>query len=258
MPGPRLFLARLRDRFGLVPRLVAATLLAVAVAVGAVSAVAVNQIRADLHDDAESRLDMSMAVLKEALRPLGTEWRQEGDRLTLGGQPLNDRNDVVDAVRRTTGAVATIFLGDLRIATNVTRPDGARGTGTRLAAGPVHDKVIRGGATYRGEAQILGQPYITIYEPIRDAGGRQLGILFVGVTVAQQQAEIQGVMLRFAAGAGIVLLVVAIGAWLVLRASLRPLGELAGALNAIGAGEMAVQVPARRAATSWATSAAPC
>ena len=50
---------------------------------------------------------------------------------------------VLDKVRAIVGGIATMFRGDLRVATNVLRPDGARdrhaaraGSGVRCRAGP--------------------------------------------------------------------------------------------------------------------------
>ncbi|MGZ3499400.1 MAG: Cache 3/Cache 2 fusion domain-containing protein [Vulcanimicrobiaceae bacterium] len=39
---------------------------------------------------------------------------------------------------------------------------------------------IRKGDSYYGDADILGKPYVTGYEPIRDAKGQVIGIYFVG------------------------------------------------------------------------------
>jgi methyl-accepting chemotaxis protein len=72
---------------------------------------------------------------------------------------------------------------DERISTNVQKPDGARAIGTKLAPGAVYDRVLKEGRTYRGETEILGQPYITIYEPIL-SDGAVIGILYAGTALA--------------------------------------------------------------------------
>ena len=45
--------------------------------------------------------------------------------------------------------------------------------------GPVFPMVQKGEASY-GDATILGKPYVTGYEPIRDASGNVIGIYYVG------------------------------------------------------------------------------
>jgi two-component system NtrC family sensor kinase len=74
----------------------------------------------------------------------------------------------------------TIFLGDLRISTNVIQEDGRRAVGTRLSA-PVADQVLGEGKTWIGEAFVVNDWYITAYEPIRDPTGRVVGVLYVGL-----------------------------------------------------------------------------
>ena len=179
---------------------------------------------------------MNLDLLKEVLRPLGTAWAVQDGRLTLGGQPLEGRNDVVDAVKRVAGGVATIFQGDLRIATNVQRPDGTRGTGTRLAAGSAHDAAITRGQVYRGRNDILGQPHLTIYEPIRDAAGQQVGLLFVGVPVAEIATAVAQRRQEALLTALVVLLVVGAVVWVTVVRAMRPLRAIAGAIDADRAG----------------------
>ncbi len=77
------------------------------------------------------------------------------------------------------GTLVTVFSGDQRVTTNVRKADGSRVVGTRLAAGAVHDRVLRDGKTYRGSATIFDAPHFAIYEPIL-SGGEVIGILFVG------------------------------------------------------------------------------
>nr|WP_280863901.1 methyl-accepting chemotaxis protein [Falsiroseomonas frigidaquae] len=163
--------------------------------------------------------------------------------LFIGSVALAGRSDLADRVKAIGGGVATVFGAETRIATSVARPDGSRATGTILGPGAARDAVRRG-ETFRGEANILGLPYLTIYEPVRDAAGRQVGILFVGLDLVTAQAQIASATRQalltgtgLILGTGLVLLVA-------LRRMLRPLGGLAIALRAMGAGRLDTEVPA--------------
>ena len=101
--------------------------------------------------------------------------------MRAGGVVLNGNLPVVDKVRDIIGGTATVFMGDLRVTTNVQKPDGSRAVGTKLAKGPVHDAVLGAGQPFRGEADILGTAYYTAYDPIRGADGAVIGVLYVGV-----------------------------------------------------------------------------
>ncbi len=120
-------------------------------------------------------------------------------RMTVGGTWLGQNPDpsvetpVVDEVRSLVGGTTTVFqrmnaAGDmLRVATNVEKTDGTRAIGTYIpatnpdgAANPVVATVLSG-ETFRGTAYVVNAWYVTAYEPIRDASGDVVGILYVGV-----------------------------------------------------------------------------
>ncbi len=192
---------------------------------------------------AEAQLNRSMTLLQALLADTGATWRlEDGNRLFRGDMLMNDNNRIPDRVRQGGGGVATIFAGETRIATNVARPDGGRAVGTTLGAGPALDSVRRG-ETYRGEAMILGRPHLTIYEPIRDASGRQIGILFVGQDLAAVTAIMDSQTRDIIVAGSILALVAAAMLWAMLRGALRPLGLLAGSLRGIGAGRLDAAVP---------------
>src|SRR5258708_811627 len=77
----------------------------------------------------------------------------------------------------------TIFVksGDefVRVATNVRKDDGSRAIGTILDPKGKAIAAIAKGESYFGEADILGKPYVTGYEPIRDASN-VIGVYYVG------------------------------------------------------------------------------
>lgn len=125
--------------------------------------------------------EASMRVAWDVIGERGKAFRREGDTLLVGDHPLNGDFDGVDRVKGLVGGTATVFMGDKRITTNVTKPDGSRAVGTALAKGPVYDAVLGRGEPYRGEAKILGRPFFVAYDPIKDASGQVIGVLYVGV-----------------------------------------------------------------------------
>lgn len=103
---------------------------------------------------------------------------------------LNRRFDIVDTIRdevfQSRGhnpndiGMATIFLGDLRISTNVPTRDGQRAIGTRLSS-EVYEQVLDKGDDWSKRAFVVNAWYITAYEPIRDPAGTIIGALYVGL-----------------------------------------------------------------------------
>jgi hypothetical protein len=117
----------------------------------------------------------------EGVDPVGGK---EAAALYFGSSKVNNSFDLMDAVAKEQGGVVTLFAKSgedfIRVATNVKKGDGSRAIGTILdPKGPVI-AVIRKGDAYYGDANILGKPYVTGYEPIRDAEKNVIGIYFVG------------------------------------------------------------------------------
>ncbi len=136
----------------------------------------------DARSQGEERLDTNMRVAWSVLQWSGLNYAKRDGKLYVGDTPLNDNNAAVDRMKELVGGTATIFMDDLRVATNVQKEDGTRALGTRLAAGPVKDAVLGRGEPYRGETEILGVRYFAAYDPIKDSSGKVIGILFVGVS----------------------------------------------------------------------------
>ncbi len=110
--------------------------------------------------------------------------------LKVSGRVINDNFSRVDAFTMMTGGTATIFqrVGDdfLRVSTSLEKEDGSRAFGTMLGKShPGHERLIRG-ESYMGPAKLFGRHYMTKYEPIKDATGKVIGILYVGFDFSDQ------------------------------------------------------------------------
>jgi two-component system NtrC family sensor kinase len=118
----------------------------------------------------------------------------DGNRLIgvlYGGQLLNGSKELVDTVHDTvfqneiykgrSVGVATIFLGDTRISSNVLTPDGKRAIGTR-ASKKVRDSVLVSGQRWTDRAFVVSDWYLTAYEPITDIFNNRVGMLATGVS----------------------------------------------------------------------------
>ncbi|AUN30417.1 methyl-accepting chemotaxis protein [Niveispirillum cyanobacteriorum] len=192
--------------------------------------------------------DLSMRVAWQVLDSVGAPFRRDGKQLYAGDTLLNDNFGPVDTISRIAGSTATIFVLDgaeaVRIATNVKKPDGSRAVGTNLARNPAYEAVVGGGRSFRGEADILGVTYLTAYDPIKDAGGKIIGVLYTGVEKAPymaQVAELKRSLLLTSAGITLVLALIAL---VLIRVwASQPLHALSDLLEQLAAGETDVMPP---------------
>ncbi len=102
------------------------------------------------------------------------------NKLKIGAYVINDNYELPDKMKKLCGGTSAIFMHDEKISTNVMNPDGTRATGTKLK-GPAHDAIFKDQKPYRGEADILGTPYFTAYDPIKNSKGDIIGVLYTGV-----------------------------------------------------------------------------
>ena len=101
----------------------------------------------------------------------------------FGDRKINNNNDVVDAIRKAHAATATIFVKDgdefVRVSTNVLTPEGKRGVGTSLARNAAYAS-LSAGKQFCGPIDVLGTAFDACYNPIKDAGGKVIGVSYVG------------------------------------------------------------------------------
>ena len=115
--------------------------------------------------------------------------------LKIAGTPLNLDFTQPDRFTRQTGGNATIFVasGDdfVRISTSVKKENGDRAVGTALDRASPAYAAIRDGKAYVGLVKLFGKQFMTDYEPIRDAAGKVIGILYVGLDVDANVAALR-------------------------------------------------------------------
>ncbi len=232
------------NRLPLSGKITLATCLAIA-ALGVSTLVMTSLTVSDaLRREAERQQEINMHVAWEVLRELGEEIRVEAGQMLVGDHVLNGDTTVVDRIQALVGGTATVFQGDTRIATNVVKADGSRAVGTRLAAGPVREAVLGDGRPFRGEADILGEMYLTAYDPIYDASGAPVGILYVGLKQDEFLAVVNDLRTNSLLKIAVAMAAVGLSLFVLVRRQLRPLGQLEGVMLRLQDNDMAVQVPA--------------
>jgi two-component system NtrC family sensor kinase len=185
---------------------------------------------------------VSAVPIRQGGRVLGTAY---------GGLVLNRRTDLVDHVKllvygdaryrgREIGS-ASIFLGDVRIATSARTATNDRAIGTRAAAN-VRDAVLAGGRRWNGRARVVDDWCIAAYEPLRNVSGEIVGMLYVGMLEAPILAVRTDVMLTFLIVCVVGLVIVFAFTYLITRKTISPLEEMVAATKKIAAGDLAVRV----------------
>ncbi|AVS63177.1 methyl-accepting chemotaxis protein, partial [Paracidovorax avenae] len=112
--------------------------------------------------------------------------------LRCGGRVLNGDFAAIDRFTGQTGVRGTVFArqGDdfVRIATSVRKQDGERAVGTLLDRSHPAYRALAAGRPYAGYATVFGRQNLTRYDPVRDAAGQVVGVLYVGLDVSGMPA----------------------------------------------------------------------
>jgi two-component system NtrC family sensor kinase len=163
-----------------------------------------------------------------------------------GGVLLNRNTEVVDQVKQAVFGderhegrkvgTASIFLGDVRVSTNVMTGH-ERALGTRASA-EVARVVLERGQPWLGRAFVVNDWFVTAYEPLRDHWGHIVGMLYVGVREAPYLAVRTGMMLTFLVVAGLGVLIVLGLTYVITRTMTRPLEEMVDATKKIAGGDL--------------------
>ncbi|MBK5275136.1 MAG: methyl-accepting chemotaxis protein [Desulfuromonadales bacterium] len=176
----------------------------------------------------ESRLKTFWGFLKIK----GNDFRIVEGKLLVDSYVISENNEIPDKIQEIFGGTATIFMGDTRVATNVLKPDGSRAVGTKLV-GPAYDAIFKEGKSYRGEAPILDDIYLTAYDPIRNNKGETIGGLYVGTKKSDYFAEYDRLKVSTLVMMMGLALLLSLLAGILVRRTLRPLKTMVATLKEI-------------------------
>ncbi len=156
------------------------------------------------------------------------------------------RSPIVDEVQDLVGGTATIFQrmnaeGDmLRVSTNVLTADDRRAIGTFIPAtnpdGSTNAVVgsVLDGRRFVGRAFVVNAWYITAYEPIYDARGEVIGMLYAGVPQQSAQSLRRQILETKVGETGYVFVLDSSGDYVISRNAERDGENIAGATDADG------------------------
>ena len=146
---------------------------------------------------------------------------------------------IVDRAVGYTGGNATLFVYDeasnqfVRRSTNVKKENGDRAVGTQLAPDHPGQAILRRGEAYKGQATLFGKSFMTAYYPISNSAGKVIGVLYVGIPMAQFEGMLAHSIQTMAIAAAVAALLVMLLTMLIVRRVTKPLISVTASLTAI-------------------------
>lgn len=168
-----------------------------------------------------------------------------------GGALLNKNLEFIDRLNEIvypegalplgSAGTATLFLGDVRVATNVRLFEGGRAIGTRVSAA-VHQAVLDEGRTWLDRAFVVRDWYVSAYEPLLDSRGQRIGMLYVGFLEGPFEAAKRSALGIVVGLFGLVMLVAGVFSVLWARRVFKPIERMHATMHAIEQGDSAARV----------------
>lgn len=170
-----------------------------------------------------------------------------------GGVLLNRNLDFVDRINALvypdgsliagSRGTATLFLGDVRIATNVRLDSEARAIGTRVSE-TVRQATLGLGQTWLDRAFVVSDWFVSGYRPVIDSYGNRAGLLYIGFLEAPYLA-LKRESLVIAAGLfGFALLFATVLSLRGAASIFRPVERMKATMQAVEAGQLDARVGA--------------
>ena len=167
------------------------------------------------------------------------DWHLQNGILFKGGQQIDGVNEIADFLSNICNGKVTIFNGDTRVITTVKDSAGNRQVGTR-ASDAVIDNVITQGKFFVGKASVLGEDHYAAYQPIKDATGKTIGMLFVGVSVHEMDDVIKELILSIALAVVVIVIVCILASNFFIGRMVGQLDEVVGAMKKISGGNLRI------------------
>ena len=149
------------------------------------------------------------------------------DGCMYNGEDWNISEDyaILDEIKENTGIMATIFFGNTRYATSVTKADGTRAVGTTAGDAIVNTVVKNGQEYFAKNVDVAGTPCFAYYIPIyNDENGQRVpvGMMFAGKPMSELNKEIMQIVNGIIIMAIIMIAIsVAVVTWIAIRLSRR-------------------------------------
>ncbi len=169
------------------------------------------------------------------------EWQLLDGKLHKGSLLIEGNYNVIDKIGELTSDNVTIFRGDTRVATNVMK-DGQRAVGTQ-AAPEVVEQVINRGMPYNNRANVAGTDNFTSYEAIKDAAGKIVGMVFIGVPAKPYDDKVADFQMSMIIASIIGILLGFLAAFLIAYTVYKPLGRLEEAVQRVSEGDLVEKLP---------------
>jgi len=219
------------------------------------------QVRSDMLRQVNTVLDSKIKVFWELLlskdgglsnsgqslaeRIKATNIHIEQELMLIGFYGLNNDTLIVDKMKELSGGVASIYMKDTTISTNMVNKDGVRTKGAKIT-GEAYERVVKNGKPFRGSENFFGIPYFVAYDPIYSKDGQAIGALFVGVPKSDYFATFNRIMMVICGISIILIFIVSTFIYTYVKRAIGPLKYLVKSAHKLAEGDLSMEIRVER------------
>ena len=166
------------------------------------------------------------------------DWTVKNGKLFKGETLIDNNDEVADHLGQVCEGHVTFFDGDTRVATTVTE-NGKRALGTK-ASEKIIDEVLKGGKSFTGHAEVLGEDYDSAYVPIKDNSGKILGMIFVGLPAKSLNDVANELIFSILVTMAVIVILLGTLSWILIGKQMKKLENVSDAMEEVAHGNLTI------------------
>lgn len=170
------------------------------------------------------------------------DWSLGDGQLMKGLRNINNNSGMLKWFKEQTNCLASIYMGDTIVATNVDDGNGKRLMGEKASAAVV-DRVLKQGKEYETSEKIFGNPVRLYFMPIKDSSNTVIGIFSIGIDESTISNSVSELTLPLAVVTLILLIVGAVIATLFSTRLIGRIRQVQKKMQAIAAKDLTYKLP---------------
>ena len=228
----------------IIQRIMLMAIAAVIVEALVLTLIGISEVRSAYLETFEDELKSTAVQLNDQLdNERYGDWALDGDgNITKGGHPVYDEYlEKFEGFNEETDLEYTLFYGDTRYITTLKDEKGEYLLNTQCSDA-VKEKVLQNGEQFLAiNVVISGEKYYGYYVPCTNTDGSIVGMVFTGKKTAIIEASIMGVISKMILVGIIMVIIIAVLAFMIVRSVTPVIREIEGNLERLSRGEMTIK-----------------
>ena len=199
----------------------------------------INSLKTGIENEVEKSLRIVAVTLDETYTNLyeGDYKKGLSGRISKGDTVISGDTQLIDGIKSQTGFEASMFFGNMRLITTVSKEVGGPATGTSLDK-ELYEQIAAGESLFQKEFEIQGRSYYAYYRPLINSDGSVIGAIEVAMETSTIQKTINTQIMKIVLFSIIFVVLASLVMMLISRGMVLTMQRTKAFLSRIAAGEL--------------------